>query len=604
MYPITNAVKALFDAEQRQVLRITGTDRNGTAISITDANVMQGGFNIDRRCCNSEKLEIGTAVAAELTLKLDNRQGQFSSIVFEGAELFVEIGIADWSQSNPTTYWIPCGYFTPDEQPRTLSVITIHALDRMMKLDKAQPTTVGWGDASSNRIVDANSNRLVFRAMLSFPTTVGELVAQICSYCGVTLATDLSNFPNYGTTLLALPSIQQTITYRMLIQWCAGLMGSNAFFDWNGQLRFSFYGSSSVYTTTTANRFSSDMQESNIVFTGVKYTNTSGGTNVAGTSGYCFDLTGNYLLGSSASSMLLAIRPMVAGFYYRPFKASVINAPYLWPMDRVTYTDANGNGHLSSLTNVNFGLNGATDLESKGETAQTASLEKGSGLTMAEGYYIEKAAEQTKQLDASLNQEQIFNRLTNNGETQGLILYNGKVYLNASYIQTGELSADFIKAGVLSDAAGLNSWNLVTGVLSMIGSLLTRYTSGGHTIGININNGALTFQVDNQSIGSLQPTNDVGSLWDSGKSLVISGSDGINIVLETTSSDDAVSAWSGLYLLQDGTVKLCCTDLKIIDNSGGILPIDEPTGYTGEIQLSDGSINVLHGIITGWNAAP
>ena len=40
MYPISNAVKALFEAEATQVLRITGTDANGTAISITDANVM------------------------------------------------------------------------------------------------------------------------------------------------------------------------------------------------------------------------------------------------------------------------------------------------------------------------------------------------------------------------------------------------------------------------------------------------------------------------------------------------------------------------------------------------------------------------------------
>ena len=37
--------------------------------------------------------------------------GRFDDIVFEGAELFVEIGIADWSAANPTIYWMPCGYF-------------------------------------------------------------------------------------------------------------------------------------------------------------------------------------------------------------------------------------------------------------------------------------------------------------------------------------------------------------------------------------------------------------------------------------------------------------------------------------------------------------
>ena len=76
MYPISAEVKALFDAEQRQVLRITGTDRNGTDILITDENVRMNGFSIDRYSCNGQKLEVGTAIASEMTLKLDNSEGQ------------------------------------------------------------------------------------------------------------------------------------------------------------------------------------------------------------------------------------------------------------------------------------------------------------------------------------------------------------------------------------------------------------------------------------------------------------------------------------------------------------------------------------------------
>ena len=97
MYPISNAVKALFEAEQVQVLRITGTDKNGTAINITDADVVIGSFNIDRFSCIGNKLEVGTATSAQMTVKLDNYDGRFNGIVFEGTELFVEIGIADWT---------------------------------------------------------------------------------------------------------------------------------------------------------------------------------------------------------------------------------------------------------------------------------------------------------------------------------------------------------------------------------------------------------------------------------------------------------------------------------------------------------------------------
>ena len=96
MYPISNAVKALFEAEQRQVLRITGTDKNGTAINITDADVVIDSFNIDRFSCIGNKLEIGTATSAQMTVKLDNYDGRFNGIVFEGT--------AD-AQSSPQTFY-------------------------------------------------------------------------------------------------------------------------------------------------------------------------------------------------------------------------------------------------------------------------------------------------------------------------------------------------------------------------------------------------------------------------------------------------------------------------------------------------------------------
>lgn len=52
-------------------------------------------------------------------------------------------------------------------------------------------------------------------------------------------------------------------------------------------------------------------------------------------------------------------------------------------------------------------------------------------------------------LDESLTQQEIFNRLTNNGQTQGLYLQNGKLYINGSYIQSGTISGDYIKGGTI-----------------------------------------------------------------------------------------------------------------------------------------------------------
>lgn len=58
--------------------------------------------------------------------------------------------------------------------------------------------------------------------------------------------------------------------------------------------------------------------------------------------------------------------------------------------------------------------------------------------------------------DEQLGQQEIFNRLTNNGAAQGVYMEGGKLYINASYMS----------AGTIADAKGRNSWNLKTGVFT------------------------------------------------------------------------------------------------------------------------------------------
>jgi len=175
--------------------------------------------------------------------------------------------------------------------------------------------------------------------------------------------------------------------------------------------------------------------------------------------------------------------------------------------------------------------------------------------------------------------------------------------INANLITTGTLTANLLRAGVISDLAGLNSWNLVTGVLSLVGSLLTRYTSSGHTVGINIANGALAFQIDGTTVGSLYPERGANSVFDAGPSLMITGAAGMNIGLETSADDRALEdPWAGIYMNDDGTITIACTNIQLVDTTnGGIIPVNPPTGYTGTISLTDGDLVVQNGLITGFN---
>lgn len=52
--------------------------------------------------------------------------------------------------------------------------------------------------------------------------------------------------------------------------------------------------------------------------------------------------------------------------------------------------------------------------------------------------------------DESLDNVEVFNRLTDNGNIKGIILSNGQLFINADYIKSGTLSGDLIKGGTIS----------------------------------------------------------------------------------------------------------------------------------------------------------
>lgn len=59
----------------------------------------------------------------------------------------------------------------------------------------------------------------------------------------------------------------------------------------------------------------------------------------------------------------------------------------------------------------------------------------------------EDAQESVRDLDSNLDQDEIFDRLTNGGQSQGIYREDGLIYINASFIKSGYISSEIIKAG-------------------------------------------------------------------------------------------------------------------------------------------------------------
>ena len=370
MYKVSQEVKNLFNKNYIQVADITVNGVN-ESFSVAENEIVQGSLSIDRYSVSNSKIEVGSAVAAELTLKLKNDDGKYDNTVFEGAEVFVKIGIKKWDAhrwENAVIHWIPCGYFTIDEPPRALSTITISALDRMILFDKTVETD-----------------------KLSFPMTVADLLNKICTICGVTLATDITRLPNKDYQITAYPE-GQDLTYRTLLQWCAALTGTCAFMNYDGNLELKWYEQTDL-TISPSERYNSDMQENDVAITGIYFKNAANTEYIAGTDDYCLDLSSNGLLQDNVQVVLDTLYVSLKGFSYRPYTATIKSAPYIYPMDMIHYEDAKGEVHDTIITNVTFGMNLSTSIAGKGETTQKQKYSQGGGLTKQQATILEKLRE-------------------------------------------------------------------------------------------------------------------------------------------------------------------------------------------------------------------
>lgn len=439
MYKVSQEVKNLFNKNYIQVADITVNGVN-ESFSVAENEIVQGSLSIDRYSVSNSKIEVGSAVAAELTLKLKNDDGKYDNTVFEGAEVFVKIGIKKWDAhrwENAVIHWIPCGYFTIDEPPRALSTITISALDRMILFDKT---------------VDISK--------LSFPMTVADLLNKICTICGVTLATDITRLPNKDYQITAYPE-GQDLTYRTLLQWCAALTGTCAFMNYDGNLELKWYEQTDL-TISPSERYNSDMQENDVAITGIYFKDAANTEYIAGTDDYCLDLSSNGLLQDNVQVVLDTLYVSLKGFSYRPYTATIKSAPYIYPMDMIHYEDAKGEVHDTIITNVTFGMNLSTSIAGKGETTQKQKYSQGGGLTKQQATIMEKLRENLDKAMTAKEQAQLeLNRLLSNSLGLNIVTIPQDDGTQVYYFCDGETleSSNIIYTFKANGFAWTKSWN-------------------------------------------------------------------------------------------------------------------------------------------------
>lgn len=400
MVNLTDTIKEKWQSGGHQIAKVECTGlryvSSGTLLdtadqTITSDRICDGGLSIDRTAISGSKLELGSAIAATLSLTLYNTDKKYDDVNFEGVEMKVSVAV---DEDSPT--WVPLGVFIVDTPPRHLSTISISAMDRMVLFDK---------DASG---FDYDTN-----------STVAEVIQACAKAAGVSLAdTNMKNLSNYNVQV-SKPETQDAITYRTLLQYCAALTGTFAYMDENGKLAFRWYDTTAGFAMTSANRYSSDIYEQDVTITGLTYTVTSEDSegketstvNVYGSADYAFDFTDNLLIAGNAAitQALTVVQSKVIPTTYRPYSAEILPAPWLFPGDAVTYLpvdkdDTTENQLFSIVTNMTYALNGSTTVAGQGETAQSNSYANTSGLTAAQAQILQRVADRVTQERTSREQ--------------------------------------------------------------------------------------------------------------------------------------------------------------------------------------------------------
>lgn len=142
---------------------------------------------------------------------------------------------------------------------------------------------------------------------------------------------------------------------------------------------------------------------------------------------------------------------------------------------------------------------------------------------------INGANEAVDDLDTSLDQQEVFNRLTNNGQAQGIILQNGQLYINAEYIQS-----------LILKVGGVNNENGTFEVYNGNGVLVGKIDKDG----AKFTNGSDWLQIQNSLM-----TGGYGSTTDGLLDLSANYPDGRHVVLESKTGDVILKS-SGDFLVE------------------------------------------------------
>ena len=494
--------------------------QDGSNDTVEDLDIYT--LQISEGTSNTSSFDLGAAIAQQLTLKLNNIDGRFDEHDFNNAVITVQVGL---ELLDGSTEWLDKGKYTAEPGEEAGNSISVKAFDDMTKFDQSY---------SLSKLV--------------YPTTLGTIVRDACSCCGVTLASDTATFDNDNFIVQNRPD-DSALTFRQVLQWVGQIACKFFKIDRFGKLSAQWYdtelleatwvqkedtiwndvdgnaildsegqeigtvieiplknGNSNIIDADNADEIlkisdlltGSTIQTDDVVITGIRVDEEDGDsteeiTYQSGAEGYILEISGNKLIQSGSGATVAAyLGERLNGVQFRPMSVSTPADPAREAGDLGLVIDAKKRYHKTIFTNVEYTAHTSQNLISGAEAPTRLSSTRYSQTTQVYKELRANLKKQKTEWDTAFDNLQEAMK-TKNGlfpihetmEDGSTILY----FCDKPELSEATIVVKFSAAGWGMSTDGGKSWNsgwLVDG--TMIASIL-------NAIGINakwINAGALT----------------------------------------------------------------------------------------------------------------
>lgn len=481
MIPTTNAYKEAIKDNRILHNQVKILFSDGSTKTVEDTDLFQ--FSITDEVSNNGSFDIGSAIAKQLVIRIDNTDGSLTKKSFSGAELRPRSGL----EINGKTEWLDKGVFHAEPGRDTGDIITVSAFDEMISFD--QPYT---------------------KSKLEYPATLREILQDACSCCNVKLSPDIAVFDNSDFVVIARPD-DSSLTFRQVVQWVAQIACKYARINNAGQLTLQWYRMELLDQEASDLQENTDVVKMNtlksgglietddVVITGIRVTEENKNSEASGTEtvyqygedGYVLEVTGNRLIqGGKGNQVAEYLGKKLNGLRFRPLNVICQSDPSVESGDIGLVTDRKNNVYKTIITGTQYNGGGTQSFTCSAESPVRKALTRYSEATRLHKEFLnglsqnktewEKAIEDLK--DAMITGNGLY-PFTETLEDGSMVLYFG----DKPTLEESTILIKFNAKGWAMSTNGGESWNI--GAL-VDGEMITKILN---TIGLNadwINTGA------------------------------------------------------------------------------------------------------------------